>query len=131
VFDDAPRLEYLRAQWGALVSLVDPSSAEFDATVAGAPNGGAILVRPDGFIGFRAAPADEITMAALDATWRLIPCPNSVRTKPGSCRQPRGGGGAPLEDISRQLHELTYGVRARYAPLFINRRGGTMSETIG
>jgi hypothetical protein len=31
------------------------------------PDGGAILVRPDGFIGFRAAPADETTMGALDA----------------------------------------------------------------
>jgi hypothetical protein len=31
------------------------------------PNGGAVLVRPDGFIGFRAAPADEMTMDALDA----------------------------------------------------------------
>ena len=30
------------------------------------PNGGAILVRPDGFIGFRAAPVDETTMDALD-----------------------------------------------------------------
>ena len=39
----------------------------FDAAEAGVPNGGAILVRPDGFIGFRAAPADETTMAALDA----------------------------------------------------------------
>ena len=34
---------------------------------AGVPSGGAILVRPDGFIGFRAAPANETTMAALDA----------------------------------------------------------------
>ena len=31
------------------------------------PNGGAVLVRPDGFIGFRAAPANETTMATLDA----------------------------------------------------------------
>ena len=30
------------------------------------PDGGAILVRPDGFIGFRAAPVDETTMDALD-----------------------------------------------------------------
>jgi len=30
------------------------------------PSGGAVLVRPDGFIGFRAAPADETTMDALD-----------------------------------------------------------------
>ena len=38
-------------------------------------SGGAILVRRDGFIGFRAAPADETTMDALDAhlTTYLVP----------------------------------------------------------
>jgi hypothetical protein len=46
---------------------VDAASAHFDATEAGVPNGGAILVRPDGFIGFRAVPANERTMDALDA----------------------------------------------------------------
>ena len=42
---------------------------------AGVPDGGAILVRPDGFTGFRAAPADETTMGALDAhlTTYLVP----------------------------------------------------------
>jgi hypothetical protein len=49
------------------VSIVDASNAEFDAAEASLPDGGAILVRPDGFIGFSAAPADEATMAALDA----------------------------------------------------------------
>jgi hypothetical protein len=67
VFGAAPRLDHLRARWGQLVSIVDAASAQFDATEAGVSNGGAILVRPDGFIGFRAAPADEITMDALDA----------------------------------------------------------------
>jgi hypothetical protein len=66
VFGEVPRLDYLRARWDGLVSIVDAASAHFDATEAGVPNGGAILVRPDGFIGFRAAPADETTMAALD-----------------------------------------------------------------
>jgi hypothetical protein len=58
-----------------LVSIVDASSATFDATEAGVPNGTAILVRPDGFVGFRAAPADETTMDALDAhlTSYLVP----------------------------------------------------------
>ncbi len=63
VFGEAPRLDDLRARWDGLVSIVDASVAPFD----GVPDGGAILVRPDGFIGFRAAPADETTMAALDA----------------------------------------------------------------
>jgi hypothetical protein len=67
---DAPRLDYLRARWDGLVSIVDASTAPFDTTAAGA-----ILVRPDGFVGFRADPADETTMDALDthlATY-LIP----------------------------------------------------------
>ncbi|PWT87636.1 MAG: hypothetical protein C5B56_10060, partial [Proteobacteria bacterium] len=71
VFGTAPRLDrlldFFRARWDKLVAIVDAASAGFDATEAGVPNGGAILVRPDGFIGFRAAPADAATMAALDA----------------------------------------------------------------
>jgi 2-polyprenyl-6-methoxyphenol hydroxylase-like FAD-dependent oxidoreductase len=67
VFGDAPCLDRLRARWDKLISIVDASSAQFDATEAGVPDGGAILVRPDGFIGFRAVPFDETTMAALDA----------------------------------------------------------------
>jgi hypothetical protein len=67
VFGMAPRLDYLGARWGKLVSIGDASSVNIDATEAGVPNGGAILVRPDGFIGFRAAPANETTMDALDA----------------------------------------------------------------
>jgi 2-polyprenyl-6-methoxyphenol hydroxylase-like FAD-dependent oxidoreductase len=67
VFGKAPRLDHFRARWDKLVSIVEASGAPFDATEAGMPGGGAILVRPDGFIGFRAAPADSMTMAALDA----------------------------------------------------------------
>jgi hypothetical protein len=67
VFGPTLRLDQLRARWGGLVSIIDASSVEFDATEAGVPNGGAIPVRPDGFIGFRTTPADETTMAALDA----------------------------------------------------------------
>jgi 2-polyprenyl-6-methoxyphenol hydroxylase-like FAD-dependent oxidoreductase len=67
VFGEAPRLDRLRARWDKLVSIVDAAGAQFDATAAGVPDGGVILVRPDGFIGFRAAPADRTTMAALDA----------------------------------------------------------------
>jgi hypothetical protein len=67
VFGKAPGLDDFRVQWGKLVSVVDASAAKLDAVEAGVPNGGAILVRPDGFIGFRAAPADEATMRALDA----------------------------------------------------------------
>ena len=67
VFGEASRLDHVRGRWGRLVSIVDASGGGFDAAEAGLPDGGAILVRPDGFIGFRAVPADEATMAALDA----------------------------------------------------------------
>lgn len=71
-----PRSDYLRARWEKLVSFVDASSAPFDATAAGVPEGGAILVRPDGFVGFRADPANEMTMDALDAHLATYLIPN-------------------------------------------------------
>ncbi|HEX9168920.1 MAG TPA: FAD-dependent monooxygenase [Roseiarcus sp.] len=67
VFGKAFGLDRVRARWDGLVTIVDGSAEGFDAAKACAPGGGAILVRPDGFIGFRAAPADATTMAALDA----------------------------------------------------------------
>ena len=67
VFGEAPGLDRMRARWDGLVAVIDGSAAGFSAADAGAPGGGAVLVRPDGFIGFRAAPADAATMAALDA----------------------------------------------------------------
>ena len=66
VFGGACCLDALSARWGGFVSVIDGAGAGFDAIASGVPEGGAILVRPDGFIGFRAAPADEATMAALD-----------------------------------------------------------------
>jgi len=81
VFGAAPRLGYLRARWDKLVSIVDAANAHFDATEAGVANGGAILVRPDGFIGFRAAPADETTMDALDDHLATYLVPTAVRIK--------------------------------------------------
>jgi 2-polyprenyl-6-methoxyphenol hydroxylase-like FAD-dependent oxidoreductase len=67
VFGRAPGLDDLHARWGKLVSIVDGAATQLDAVACGVPNGGAVLVRPDGFIAFRAAPADEATMKALDA----------------------------------------------------------------
>jgi 2-polyprenyl-6-methoxyphenol hydroxylase-like FAD-dependent oxidoreductase len=75
-FGEVPRLDYLRARWDGLVSIVDASGAHFDAAEAGVPDGGAVLVRPDGFIGFRAAPADESTVDALDAHLASYLVPN-------------------------------------------------------
>jgi hypothetical protein len=73
-----PRLNYLRSRWGKLVSIVDASTAWFDATLAGVPNGGAILVRPHGFVGFRVDPADEKTMDVLDAHLASYLIPNAA-----------------------------------------------------
>jgi 2-polyprenyl-6-methoxyphenol hydroxylase-like FAD-dependent oxidoreductase len=67
VFGAAPRLDQFRARWDGLIAVVDGAGERFDPAEAGAPDGGAVLVRPDGFIGFRAAPADAATMAELDA----------------------------------------------------------------
>ncbi len=81
VFGDAPGLDDLLARWDHLVSFIDASRADFHAATAGVPDGGAVLVRPDGFIGFRAAPADAATMAALDAhlSTYLLPRAPGVR----------------------------------------------------
>ena len=67
VFGEAPGLDKMRARWDGLVTIIDASAEGLDPAEAGAPEGGAVLVRPDGFIGFRAAPMNEATMAALDA----------------------------------------------------------------
>jgi 2-polyprenyl-6-methoxyphenol hydroxylase-like FAD-dependent oxidoreductase len=67
IHGEAPGLDHFRERWGERVAIVDASSVGLGAVEAGVPNGGAILVRPDGFIAFRAAPADQATMNALDA----------------------------------------------------------------
>jgi len=54
------------ARWDGLVAVVDASADGFNPAEAGGPDGGAVLIRPDGFIAFRAAPANEATLAALD-----------------------------------------------------------------
>ena len=83
-FDVAPRLDHFSARWSTLVSIVEASTAPFDATAAGVPKGGAILVRPDGFVGFRADPADEMTMDALDAHLATYLLPHAGATYPRS-----------------------------------------------
>ena len=67
VFGDTPGLDRLDARWNKLVSIVDAASGSFAAKEAGLPDGGVILVRPDGFVGFCASPVDEAALAALDA----------------------------------------------------------------
>jgi 6-methylpretetramide 4-monooxygenase / 4-hydroxy-6-methylpretetramide 12a-monooxygenase len=51
-----PALDHLRSRWAGLV--------EIRPSLAGT---GAVLVRPDGYLGFRAASADAAGLAALDA----------------------------------------------------------------
>jgi hypothetical protein len=67
MFGKAPGLDRMCARWSGLVEIVDGVADHFDPAALGAPDGGVVLVRPDGFVGFRAAPADANTMAALDA----------------------------------------------------------------
>jgi hypothetical protein len=77
VHGGAPRIDAFQARWGALVSVVEGAQVGFDA--AGA-EGGVVLIRPDGFIGFRRASADEEAMAALDAHLSTYLHPNFAAT---------------------------------------------------
>ena len=66
LFAAAPaNLPRFRARWDGLVEVMDASAAGLDAARAGVPGGGAVLIRPDGFIGFRAIPADPAGLDAL------------------------------------------------------------------
>jgi hypothetical protein len=56
-------IERLRRRWRGLVEISDATG---DPGRAGTAAGGAVLVRPDGHIGFR-TPADSAGLAALDA----------------------------------------------------------------
>ena len=76
----AADLERLRARWWELVEIVDGAQAGFEAARAGAPDGGAVLVRPDGMIGFRASPADRPGLSALDAHLAGYLLPNQAAT---------------------------------------------------
>ena len=62
----APRLDDFRARWGALVSVVEWNDADILAKQSGLAQGGMVLIRPDGFIGFRRASADDAAMKSLD-----------------------------------------------------------------
>lgn len=55
-----------RDRWAGLVEVV-PDGAGPAPAPGSAPEPGAILVRPDGYVGFRVAPADAAGIEALDA----------------------------------------------------------------
>jgi hypothetical protein len=63
VHGGAPAMDDFRARWGALVPIVDGRQAGLEATRT---DSGGVLIRPDGFIGFCRALADEDAMKALD-----------------------------------------------------------------
>jgi len=54
-------------RWRGRVEWCDGQALGLDPGRVGVPHGGAVLIRPDGFIGFRALPAAEAALAALDA----------------------------------------------------------------
>lgn len=54
-------------RWDGLVEIVDGTAAGLDPARAGIDGSGVVLVRPDGYIGFRAAPTDNSTVEAAGA----------------------------------------------------------------
>ena len=54
----------LRRRWNGIVDVIEETG---DPRPAGLASDGAVLIRPDGYIGFRAVPADHAGLAALDA----------------------------------------------------------------
>ncbi len=75
VADGTLGLDKFRDRWDGLVSIVyaSQSDGKFSDIVDGV-----ILVRPDGFVGFRADPADATTMDALDAHLASYLIPNTA-----------------------------------------------------
>jgi 2-polyprenyl-6-methoxyphenol hydroxylase-like FAD-dependent oxidoreductase len=76
VFGGTARADSLRERWGGLVSIIDAAEGEFNAAECGLPHTGAILVRPDGFIGFRATPFDGAMVEAIHAHLETYLVPN-------------------------------------------------------
>jgi hypothetical protein len=74
LFGEVPEADVapLRRRWRDLVDVVagqgDPARAGLGQPGnGGRPMPGAVLIRPDGYIGFRAAPADRAGLQAIDA----------------------------------------------------------------
>ena len=64
-------IQRLRRRWAGVLTVTegsgDPRRAGLAVKGAGEAGGGAVLVRPDGYLGYRAAPADHAGLSALDA----------------------------------------------------------------
>ncbi|CAH1652419.1 2-polyprenyl-6-methoxyphenol hydroxylase-like FAD-dependent oxidoreductase [Hyphomicrobiales bacterium] len=80
VFDNTPGRESLRARWHPTVSIIDGRSIGLEPPATGVSDTGAILIRPDGFIGFRASALDDIAIGALDAHLAAYLTPLPSRT---------------------------------------------------
>jgi hypothetical protein len=74
----APRLDDFRARWAAHVSVVEWTRASALAEQTGLGEGGLVLVRPDGFIGFRRGAADDAAMKSVDTHLSTYLQPNFV-----------------------------------------------------
>ena len=83
----------LRRRWRGLV---DISDAVGDPRRAGLAAAGAVLVRPDGHIGFR-APADSAGLGALDSHLDSYLIPTNVQ----DLTKPSATGGAPKPSPTR------------------------------
>jgi 4,5-epoxidase len=74
-------LDWLRRRWAGVLTVTegtgDPGRAGLAVRGAGQAGGGAVLIRPDGYVGFRAVPADHAGLTALDAHLDsyLVPAP--------------------------------------------------------
>jgi 2-polyprenyl-6-methoxyphenol hydroxylase-like FAD-dependent oxidoreductase len=68
VFGATPNgMDAFQDRWDGLVEVVDGAQASLRADRAGIPDGGMVLVRPDGYIGFRAACTGADALQAVDA----------------------------------------------------------------
>jgi 4,5-epoxidase len=67
-------IQRLRRRWAGVLTVTEGTG---DPRRAGLATGGAVLVRPDGYLGYRAVPADHAGLSALDAHLDsyLIPAP--------------------------------------------------------
>ena len=72
VFGNGADLGDFSTRWRSHVAVVDGPGSAFDAADCGVPDGGMVLVRPDGFIGFRAGTADVAALDAHLATYLVV-----------------------------------------------------------
>ncbi|CAH1665388.1 FAD-dependent monooxygenase [Chelatococcus asaccharovorans] len=66
IFDNTPGRQAFDARWQHAVAAVEGRSLGLEPSAAGVSDRGAVLVRPDGFIGFRAPALDDAAVDALD-----------------------------------------------------------------